>query len=450
MTAAANRLYYRLMIRRHLSDYGMVLVLLLLCGLFSALTVQEQSPNDSTAARRLAEELASRFGTEARILIVIRDQAEDQPFAAALRDELSKSGATVLQTVAGEPKDARVALQQLAARNQRLDAIACNAFTATWLVFANVSGDFPVLGNPVVMQSRGSKWPSFLKRDNLINVADQTAVIAIIAIGMTLVIISGGIDLSVGSLVALAAVLCALFVREFFGAEQASAAGMIAASLAAIALCALIGTASGAAITLFDIPPFIVTLAMMLVGSGLAYLLAQGQSVYQVPESFIRLGRGADFAGIPNSVVLMVALYVVAHIMMKHTRFGRHLYAVGGNREAALVSGVRVKRVLLGAYVISGALAGLGGVVMASQLKSGSPTYGQMYELYVIAAVVVGGASLSGGQGKMFGTLIGAFIIAVIQNGMNLTNVESYTQKVVLGFVVLAAVMADRLKRRVF
>ena len=142
----------------------------------------------------------------------------------------------------------------------------------------------------------------------------------------------------------------------------------------------------------------------------------------------------------------MLLLYAAAHLFMKHTAMGRYLYAVGGNREAALVSGLRVSLVLVFAYTVSGLLAGLGGVIMASQLKSGSPTYGQMYELFVIAAVVVGGASLSGGRGRMFGTLIGALIIAVIQNGMNLTNIESYTQKVVLGLVILGAVMLDQLK----
>jgi ribose transport system permease protein len=198
----------------------------------------------------------------------------------------------------------------------------------------------------------------------------------------------------------------------------------------------------------FAIPPFIVTLAMMLVGSGLAYLLAKGQSIYQVPESFIWLGRGTLSGTVPNSVVLMGFLYLVAHIVMSRMTLGRYLYAVGGNREAARLSGVPVAAVLLFAYTLSGALAGVGGIVTASQLKSGSPNYGTMYELYVIAAVVVGGTSLSGGEGKIFGTLIGAFIIAVIQNGMNLTGVESYTQKVVLGLVILGAVLLDMLKKR--
>ena len=213
-------------------------------------------------------------------------------------------------------------------------------------------------------------------------------------------------------------------------------------------LCGAVGAFSGGMITVFGIPPFIVTLAMMLVGSGLAYILAKGQSVYQIPDSFVWLGRGADFLNIPNAVLLMLVLYAKAHVLMSRMKLGRYIYAVGGNREAARLSGVPVRRVLMFAYIASGVLAGLGGVIMASQLKSGSPIYGGMYELYVIAAVVVGGTSLSGGEGKMLGTLVGAFTIAVIQNGMNLTNVESYTQKVVLGLVILAAVLLDTLRHR--
>jgi ribose transport system permease protein len=210
----------------------------------------------------------------------------------------------------------------------------------------------------------------------------------------------------------------------------------------------MIGAFSGAMVTRFDIPPFIVTLAMMLVGSGVAYTLAKGESIYQIPDSFIWLGRGADLLHLPNAVVLMLVLYALAHVLMSRMKLGRYLYAVGGNREAARLSGVPVRRVMMFAYVASAILAGVGGVIMASQLKSGSATYGNMYELYVIAAAVVGGTSLSGGEGKIFGTLIGAFTIAVIQNGMNLTNVESYTQKVVLGFVILGAVLLDKIRRK--
>ena len=291
------------------------------------------------------------------------------------------------------------------------------------------------------------RWPNFLKSENLLNIANQIAVIAIIAIGMTMVIITGGIDLSVGSLIALSAVLVARFIRDYAGGVEAGVDGMLIASLAAILICGVIGAFSGAMITRFAIPPFIVTLAMMLVGSGLAYILAKGQSIYQIPDSFVWLGRGADFVNLPNAVVLMIILYGLAHVVMSKMKLGRYLYAVGGNVEAARLSGVPVKRVLMFAYIASALLAGLGGVIMASQLKSGSATYGNMYELYVIAAVVVGGTSLSGGEGKMLGTLIGAFTIAVIQNGMNLTNVESYTQKVVLGLVILAAVLLDKLRQ---
>jgi ribose transport system permease protein len=431
-----------------LNDYGMLVVLLLLCALFSVLTIRDQQPNDAAAAQELARDIFQRFGSGARVMIATRDLAADRAFAGGLASELENSGVSVVKTVAGEPKDARQALQELAAQGRTLDAIACDPSAASWLVFASIDTDFPALGKPQIMKSAGSRWPVFLSAGNLINIANQIAVIAIVAIGMTLVIVGGGIDLSVGSLIALSAVICCLIIRHYCGAEHATPAGMIAASLAAVAVCALIGGGSGLVVTQLDIAPFIVTLATMLITSGLAYLLAQGQSVYQVPDSFVWLGRGADLAGMPNAVLLMLLLYVLAHLLMKHTTFGRHLYAVGGNRDAALVSGLRVRRVLLIAYIASASLAGLGGVIMASQLKSGSPTYGQMYELYVIAAVVVGGASLNGGRGKMAGTLIGALIIAVIQNGMNLANIESYTQKVVLGIVVLGAVVADRLKRQ--
>ncbi len=265
---------------------------------------------------------------------------------------------------------------------------------------------------------------------------------------MTLVILTGGIDLSVGSLIALSSVTGAVCIRDVCGGQAAGTAGMVVGAAVGILICGLAGVLSGGVVTLFGIPPFIATLGMMLVASGSAYIIAEGQSINQVPDAFVWLGRGADLAGLPNAVVLMLVLYAAAHIVMSRTTFGRYVYAVGGNAEAARLSGVPVRRVMLAVYVLCGLLAGLGGIVMASQLKSGAPTYGQMYELYVIAAVVVGGTSLSGGEGRVLGTLVGALIIAVIQNGMNLTGVESYTQKVVLGLVILAAVLLDRLRSR--
>ncbi|MSR66073.1 MAG: ABC transporter permease [Pedosphaera sp.] len=430
------------------TDYGMVLVLLLLCGFFSVATYTEQSATGEAAAVQVGGLIEKRFGKNAGVIIVAREQAEDIAFADRLHRDLAAAGAQVLAVIKGEPKDAREALQKIIATGGKVDAIACTQAAAEWQVFSDLKTDFPLLGEPPLLAPPRLRWPIFLNASNLLNIANQIAVIAVIAIGMTLVIITGGIDLSVGSLIALSAVLAARFIRDDAGGLSATVVGMILASLAAILACGVIGAFSGGMITRFGIPPFIVTLAMMLVGSGLAYTLAEGQSIAEIPDSYMWLGRGADIFGLPNAVVLMVVLYLLAHVLMSRTKLGRYLYAVGGNREAARLSGVPVQRVIMFAYIASALLAGLGGVFMASLYKSGSATYGNMYELYVIAAVVVGGASLNGGEGKMWGTFIGALTIAVIQNGMNLTNVESYTQKVVLGLVILGSVWLDKIRRR--
>jgi ribose transport system permease protein len=242
-------------------------------------------------------------------------------------------------------------------------------------------------------------------------------------------------------------VVAAWLIRAL-GGTDATTVEMLLASVAAILMCGAVGFVSGITITQFNVPPFIATLGVMLVASGLAYIISSGESIYDIPDGYVWLGRGADLLSIPNAVVLMALIFVLAHILMTRTKLGRYIYAVGGNPEAARLSGIRVNMILLFVYTVSGLMGGLGGIVQASQLKSGAPTYGLLYELYVIAAVVVGGTSLAGGQGRISGTLIGAFIIGVIQNGMNLTGVESYTQKVVLGFVILGAVLLDMLKKR--
>ena len=315
-------------------------------------------------------------------------------------------------------------------------------------VVRSILESLPALAGARVLTPASYRWPTFLLPENLRNVANQIAVIAILAVGMTMVIVTGGIDLSVGSLIALAAVVTASLIGRM-GGEGAGTGAMVLGGLATMVLCGAIGAFSGVMITRFRVPPFIATLAVMQVASGLAYIISEGRPVYRLPQSFVLLGRGADpVLGIPWAVLLMGVLYAAAHVLMSRTTLGRYIYAVGGNAEAARLAGVRVAAVLLFVYAACGALAGLGGVVMASQLRSGAPTYGLMYELYVIAAVVVGGTSLSGGEGTIPGTLVGAFIIAVIQNGMNLTHVESYTQKVVLGLVILGAVLLDRLKQR--
>ena len=184
----------------------------------------------------------------------------------------------------------------------------------------------------------------------------------------------------------------------------------------------------------------------MFSARGLAFIFADSEPIAVQNESFGWLGRGRDFFGLPNSVILMLILYAIAHVLMTRTSIGRYIYAVGGNPEAARLSGVPVKWVLLFAYTITGLLAGLGGVMEASLHTTGDPKSGELVELKVIAAVVVGGTSLAGGQGKILGTLIGAFIIAVINNGMNLTGVESHMQNVIYGAVIHIAVIIDRLK----
>ncbi len=425
-------------------EYGMLGVLLLLAAFFSLATLRDQQRTGAAAARSLAERLA-REAPGAAVLIAARDGDEDRAFAAELARRVAARGGSVAATVTGEPADLRRALGALSPPAGGLVVAAPADFAPA---VRAVLADLPAHAATAVRVPPPYRWPTFLLPDNLRNVANQIAVIAIVAIGMTLVIVTAGIDLSVGSLIALSAVAAAWLIGRLGGAG-APAGAMLLAGAAAVALCGAVGAFSGLLTPRFGIPPSIAPLAMLQVASGAAYIVAKGQPIYDIPDAFVALGRGADpWLGLPWAVLLMLALYAVAHVVTTRTALGRHVYAVGGNAEAARLAGVRVKGVLLLAYVLCGALAGLGGVIMASQLRSGAPTYGLMYELYVIAAVVVGGTSLGGGEGRVLGTLIGAFIIAVIQNGMNLTNVESYTQKVVLGLVILGAVLLDRLKRR--
>jgi ribose transport system permease protein len=367
----------------------------------------------------------------------------DQAFAEELTRLLVDKRFTSIQAIEGEPQSAREALMKL---EKAPALIAATEEAAQWLTPMLLR--MPEMARTPVVAPRSYLWPTFLQLDNLLNVANQIVVIALIAVGMTMVIITGGIDLSVGSLVALSAVLTGMLIRDYGGGAAAGAGSMLLCALGGILACGLMGGVSGVLVTRFALPPFIATLGIMRVAYGLAYEFSKGLSIYEIPASFVRLGRGADLLSIPNAVVLMAVVYAVAHVLMSHTTFGRYVYAVGGNLEAARLSGVRVKRVMVAVYIVSGLMAGLGGVIVTSQLKSSSPTYGLGYELLVIAAVVVGGTSLSGGSGKILGTLIGAFIIAVVQNGMNLTGVSTYRQYVVQGVIILAAVLLDQLRRR--
>jgi ribose transport system permease protein len=427
-----------------INDHGLGLALLLLCIVVSVMTFEHQHPNDADAAARLARTILASANDAPNVLIAVRANDEDRLFADALRTALEQGGAHVMQTVQGSPGDARRALKALHDQATPLHVIACNVVTANWGIFANLPTQFPQLGNPRVVVPTSYRWPNFLKRTNLINVTDQIAVIAMVAIGMTMVIMTGGIDLSVGSLIALSAVITARCIRDLAGAEEATTTGLVLCSVLGISACGGFGLISGLLVTTLRIPAFIVSLAFMLVARGLADIVSERQAIDQVPSAFSWLGRGTSLGRIPNSVILMLSLYAVAFIVMHRMAIGRYIYAVGGNREAARLSGVPIHRVHLFVYGVCGALAGLGGVVMASQLESGAPQFGDQYELKAIAAVVVGGTSLTGGGGQILGTLLGALFVAVIENGMNLRGVNSDLQKVVLGLVILAAVVLDR------
>jgi ribose transport system permease protein len=433
-------------LRRLLSEYGMIVVLLLLCLVLSVLTLAPQTPEGDAAIQALAGSLLQRTPRPERVLIATRASHPGKAFANSLAERLRTGGVKVVEIAHDQPA-AHAILDRTVKEGAHLDAIASSGNLPGWEVIADIGHDYPSLGQVPVVTPPPYLWPNFLKSSNLANIASQIAVIAIIAIGMTFVIITGGIDLSVGSLIALSAVSATWLIREIAGGTSASHGAAVLCCAAGIALCAAVGLFSGSMVTFFRVPPFIVTLAVMQMARGLAAIISKDQTISSVPAGFEWFGRGADLLGIPNSVVLMVVLYAAAHIVMTRMTLGRYIYAVGGNREAARLSGVPVLGVLLLVYTLSGALAGLGGIVIASQLRSGMPTYGQMYELYVIAAVVVGGTSLSGGEGKVLGTLIGALIIAVIQNGMNLLNMPSRKQLVVLGAVILVAVLIDSIKK---
>lgn len=427
-----------------LSRYSMLLVLVGLCVAFSLATLTLQPPN----AEEAADQILGKLGSPPfrNLLIVTSPSPEDREFGEALRERMFRVGITEEQWramyVQGIPADARKAISQ---GNQRQLTIVQTQDTAAWTLFDGLAKKFPEKElNVIAPESRW--WPVFLKSQNLINVVNQIGIIAILGVGMTLVILTGGIDLSVGSMIALAAVLSAFAVQEWGGGEDAGVGMIILCGIVTLLLCAACGLINGVLIVMFQIPPFIATLAMMLVTSGTAFLLSKGQSINAVPESFVWLGRG-EFFGIPIAVILMILVVAFTQFAMRNTVYGRAIYAIGGNVEAARLCGIRVPSLVASTYVFCSLLAGLGGLVMASRLKSGNATYGVMYELYVIAAVVVGGTSLRGGYGSIVGTLIGALIIGVIENGMNLIQIESYTQKVVFGLVILGAVLLDRHSR---
>ena len=333
---------------RLLADYGMVVVLLLLCLFFSAVTYTEQSATGPAAIKGMVGSVQ----TNDSVLIATGPSAEDERFVQEVAKQLQSRGVKSVQVTRGTPRDARLLLEKDASVN----TVLCGEQSSRWLIFDDLGTELASHAKTRVIKPPTYFYPNFLKTDNLLNIANQIAVIAIVAIGMTMVIIAGGIDLSVGSLIALSAVMVSAFIRDYAGGTEASPVAMTLCCLASIALCGAVGGFTGLMVTRFGIPPFIVTLSMMLVGSGLAYIIAEGQSISVMPDSFVWLGRGADFLSVPNAVVLMFVLYGIAYVLMSQMRLGRYIYAVGGNGEAALISGLPVKRVIATTYVVSGLL----------------------------------------------------------------------------------------------
>lgn len=429
---------------RLLGDYGMVLVLIALCVLFSVLTLKEQTPMGDAAADEVGRRVSRTCSKSDVILVVGADKKDSAILAESVWKRLQSEGFVNARKVVGTPRELRLALDALQADGQNLAALVTAGDVMKWRVLERIPETHPSFADYRLITPQAHRWPDFLKGSNLLAIVDRIVVIAVIAIGMTMVIITAGIDLSVGSLIALSAVIGTVVMKRLGGLEAPGwvvLVGFFAGTLA----CGLVGGLGGFAVARFKVPPFITTLGIMMMARGLAFLITGGFSIYQVPKALPWLGQGRSLI-FPNTVVLLVVLYAVAHIFMAHTRMGRYIYAVGGNAQAARLSGVPVKSVIVFVYVISGLAAGLGGCIQASQLNSGTPNMGVMFELYVIAAVVVGGTSLAGGSGRILGTLIGAFIISVIQNGMNLLGMESYTQQVVLGGVILGAVLLDKLR----
>lgn len=305
----------------------------------------------------------------------------------------------------------------------------------------------------VVLFSFGS--PAFLSVNNGLTILLQTAVIALLGIGMTLVIITGGIDLSVGSVLALSGTATGLAIKAGVPVFPAMVLG--------VCVGALCGLVNGFIITKMRITPFVATLGMMLIARGIAPQLTGAAPISRLGESFGTLGNGAlfrmvemgsngfprvIFPGIPYPAILLVGIAIIAGYLLKNRPTGRHIYAVGSNEEASRLSGVNVHRTKMVAYTLSGALAGLSGIVLMSRLITVQPNEGVMYELDAIAAAVIGGASLMGGVGNISGTMIGAFIIGVLRNGLNMAGTSSFIQQIVIGVVVILAVYIDQIRNR--
>jgi ribose transport system permease protein len=295
----------------------------------------------------------------------------------------------------------------------------------------------PLIALLVVCIGLAFMSPDFLTVGNVLDVTRQVSINAVISFGMTLTILLGGIDLSVGSILAVASVMTALLMKAGWDAPLATLIGIVAG--------ALMGAVNGLVIAKGKVAPFIATLGLMTLLRGVALVLSKGSPISGFSSYFFALQGGGYVAHlVPIPVVWMLAMFALFWFVLTKTVFGRHVYATGGNEEAAKLSGVKTDGVQIVVYTISGAMAALAGVILTSRLDSAQPTAGAGYELDAITAVVLGGTSLSGGRGWIFGTLVGALIIGVLNNGLNLLGVSSFYQQVIKGSVILIAVLLDR------
>jgi ribose transport system permease protein len=284
-----------------------------------------------------------------------------------------------------------------------------------------------------------SQTSAFLTSDNLINVLLQGSVTAILAIGQMFVIVTAGIDLSMGTMLALGAMITGSLLVQGVPIPICIAAGIATGCIA--------GLINGLIITRLRITPFIVTLGTTSVFGGLAFLVTNGKILYELPGPFLDLLAG-KVASIPIPVVILAVVAVLAVLLLSYTRFGEYCVAIGGNPEVARLSGIKVSAYLIGAYVLSGALSALGGMILVARLGAADPTVGTDLALPAIAAAVMGGAALRGGEGSVFGAVTGAMLIAALQSGLTLINVQAFYQQLALGFVIIAALALDRLQRR--
>ena len=277
------------------SDYGMLGVLVFLCVFFSVITYEEQQPLGKDGAERLFAKISNDFEESGTVIIAGKNSNDGQKFVLHLENELKRAGWEVAAAISGSPVDIGEALRRTVEKKEKVDVFACEQTLAGLPVVENLKKSNPLLQEMKVLSPQSYGWPNFLKTSNLLNVANQIAVIAIIAIGMTLVIITAGIDLSVGSLIAFSAVLCCWFMKEWMGGPDASVMGMIIAALFAVLGCGTLGLFSGSMVAYFGVPSFVASLGMMMVASGFAYMISGGLSIYQIPPAFDWLGRGEAF-----------------------------------------------------------------------------------------------------------------------------------------------------------